>query len=108
MVVKPCLPRKSNGMLDEERLIYIASVRLKLPFGALDTYSPKELMALNEFYLEDQREHLELTSYAFTTGYISAKKGRRVKMFRDAKEEKTDRITKEKKATDLDYLKGLF
>jgi hypothetical protein len=108
LVVKPSLPRKNNGLIDGERLLYIATVRLKLPYGALDEYTPGEIMTLNEYYLEDQREHYELTSYAVTLGYASAKKGRRIKMFEDHKEESKGRVTKVQKKAELDYLKGLF
>jgi hypothetical protein len=107
-VVKPSLPRKNSGLIDDERLLYIALVRLKLPYGALDEYTPGEIMTLNEYYLEDQREHYELTSYAFTLGYASAKKGRRIKMFEDRKEESKGRVTAMQKKAELDYLKGLF
>jgi hypothetical protein len=107
-VVKPSLPRKNNGLIDGERLLYVATVRLKLPYGALDEYTPGEIMTLNEFYLEDQREHYELTSYAFTMGYVSAKKGRRTPLFKDQKEESKGRVTKVQKKAELDYLKGLF
>lgn len=90
------------------RLLYIASVRLNLPYGALDEYTPGEIMTLNEYYLEDQREQFELTSFAVATGYASAKKGRRIKMFQDSKEESKGRITNVQKKDELDYLKGLF
>jgi hypothetical protein len=65
-------------------------------------------MTLHEYYLEDEREHFELMSFAVTTGYASAQKGRRIKMFQDKKEDKSSKITVEKKKADLDYLKGLF
>jgi hypothetical protein len=108
LVVKPSLPRNKKGLIDGNRLLYIATVRLNLSYDALDTFTPGELLEMNEYYLEDQRDYLEFTALAVATGYASAKKGRHIKMFKEQKENDNGRITQEKKKSDMDYLKGLF
>lgn len=65
-------------------------------------------MTLNEYFLEDQRDYLEMTSMAVATGYISARKGRQIKMFKDSKAKESNRVSPEAKRQELDYLKGLF
>jgi hypothetical protein len=107
-VVKLSPPRSKNGLIDGDRLLFIATVRLNLGHDALWHYTPGEIMSLNEYYLEDQRDYFELTSMAVATGYVSARKGRQIKMFKDMKEKEHGRVTPEKKKAELDYLKGLF
>ena len=81
---------------------------LKCPLSYLDELTPKEIGWLIESHNEDNMDHYEMIASAVTFGYISAKKGKKQKMFKKRDDDKVRKITQEKKDEDMKYIENLF
>ena len=53
-------------------------------------------------------EHYEFISSAVSFGYVSAKKGKKVKMFKKYDNEKVGKITQEEKEREKQYIESIF
>ena len=100
-------PVDKNGFIDEKKVFQVAIGTLKLPLSYLDELSPIEIGWLLENHIEQQMEHYEFIASCVSFGYISAKKGKKVKMFKKY-DEKVGKITKEEKEREKQYIESIF
>lgn len=99
---------KSNGFIDEEEIIQLAYGRLQLPYGALDEIQPYELNNIFIGREKVKKEELEAIAYAVRAGYVSARTGKKIKLFEEQKQHKVKKVTKEQKERELAELDNLF
>ncbi len=80
---------------------------MKCPLSYLDELTPYEIALLIINFNEEKMNHYEMISSAFAFGYASAKKGKKIEMF---KKQKADmkKISEEKRNKDKEFLLNVF
>jgi hypothetical protein len=80
---------------------------LKCPLSYLDELTPYEIGLLIINYNEEKMNHYEMISTAFAFGYASAKKGKKIEMFKKQKAEMR-KISEDKRDKDKEFLLSVF
>lgn len=101
-------PVNENGFIDEKKVFQVVVGTLKLPLNYLDELTAIEIGWLLENHIEQQMEHYEFIASAVSFGYISAKKGKKVKMFKKYDNDKVGQITQEQKEREKQYIESIF
>lgn len=86
-------PVNNLGFIDEKAIYQFAYNKLKLPLGSLDDLDITEYCWLVEGHIEALKEKYEMISYAVRVGYISAKTGKNIEMFKKDVEESKQKNT---------------
>jgi hypothetical protein len=81
---------------------------MKLSPSILDEISLTELGWLIENHFQEEMDYFETMSTAFAFGYSSAKKGKKIHMYKKREEDKVKQITIEEKNEELSYLDKMF